>query len=235
MHFLRRLHPGHATAPHAARIDASPRWLESMEPLPDAELPATSRPWPLPLPLQVTTRAAVQPEEPADADSVTAAVPSAIDRIAPRGLPRTAASVAAHAEPSPPVDAAAAVGQPKISVAAPVRPIHGRDAQVAPIGRAQAPHAADDKPAPQALQAPAAPSRPRVPAQPLRAAALIGRVPPHGPAESGVVQVTIDRIDVRLPAPSAAQGPPTQRRPRPVMAVAPLAEYLRGGGRGGGA
>ena len=54
------------------------------------------------------------------------------------------------------------------------------------------------------------------------------RADPAGPAP--VVHVTIDRIDVRLPAGAGCARRRASARPAPASAVAPLSDYLRSGG-----
>jgi|JI10StandDraft_1071094.scaffolds.fasta_scaffold1529676_2 hypothetical protein len=66
---------------------------------------------------------------------------------------------------------------------------------------------------------------------PLRIEAIAERQP-RAAGEPPIVHVTIDRIDVRLPAGDAAPSP-RERRPRAAGAVAPLSDYLRGTQRGG--
>lgn len=73
------------------------------------------------------------------------------------------------------------------------------------------------------------PMRPVTRALPLSDAAVAGRATPAR-EEGPVIQVTIDRLDVRAPAPPANAS--ERRRPSPQPAVS-LSDYLREGARGG--
>lgn len=76
----------------------------------------------------------------------------------------------------------------------------------------------------------AAPVKARTPHAPLSEAALLARL--DAARDDGpVIEVTIDRIDVRTPAPPAHA--PAERRRRPAPSVT-LTDYLRGRGRSGG-
>jgi hypothetical protein len=87
--------------------------------------------------------------------------------------------------------------------------------------RESAPHRALDS-----LTAMRAPNQ----TMPLSETALAGRTA-AARGQAPVIHVTIDRIDVRAPAPS--QAPPVQRRARTEPVVS-LSEYLRGSGGGQG-
>jgi hypothetical protein len=85
-------------------------------------------------------------------------------------------------------------------------------------------------PAPHLATAAPAAKRSANRAMPLSEAALAGRTPAAREL-APVIHVTIDRIDVRAPAPS--QAPPAQRKARTEPVVS-LSDYLRGGGGGRG-
>lgn len=89
-----------------------------------------------------------------------------------------------------------------------------------------APALADDGPAEGKKRPPPLP--PRDPSSPLSDAALASRSPRFRPLDP-VIHVTIDRIDVRAPAPAPEK--PTSRRPRMEPSVT-LSDFLRGGGTG---
>ncbi len=83
----------------------------------------------------------------------------------------------------------------------------------------QAPHPSAATPLP------TLPAAARNPAPPLRAQALQQAARTQQADAAPVVHVTIDRIDVRLPAPTSDPAP--ARKARPASTLAPLGEYLR--------
>jgi len=114
------------------------------------------------------------------------------------------------------------VGDPISPAAAATRPsdsLPTAHADGAPIVREPAAVAMPVAPTPRTMT-----SAPTV--SPLREEALRERAQPPRAEPAPIVHVTIDRIDVRLPAPPAPL--PSPRRARPASAVPPLADYLRG-------
>jgi hypothetical protein len=231
MDFLRRLDPGRAAAPGAARLVVPPRWLEPATPPPESaseRIGASSVPSATPLPHARVAAAPIEREHspgrnpsPGLAESVRSPTPGprrpAPDELArPRSVGPGAAPPAPSAGATPAVGSASQVDSVGLRVAL-ARP-HPPDADAGPRARAEP------------LPLVPTPSH-AVPDRPLRADALAERRP-RAASEPPVVHVTIDRIDVRLPAAVDASPSPRERRPRAASAVAPLSEYLRGGGRG---
>jgi hypothetical protein len=229
MEFLRRLDPRRTAAPGAARLDVAPRWLEptttptaaeSARPAESAVAP-TARPMRPPVVLQSEDRETEASGRPSVGTGET--VPAAGPRPS-----RPAPQASFHAKLDRSMQAASALpiteGRPSYAAS------NGAGAQVgiAPPRRTAAAEAG-----PLRRTAPLPPAQtqsPVVPDRPLRADALSERRP-RPASEPPIVHVTIDRIDVRLPAVDAAPSP-RERRPRAASAVRPLSEYLRGGGRG---
>ena len=233
MDFLRRLDPGRSAAPGAARLDLAPRWLEPAAPLVDAEATA---PVDTVAPLRVAAVRAPARRQPGPLDLLARSDPDPPPAHAVRA-PAPTPAVAAH------VGFVATARLPD-RVPYPAAPSARQQAESitprsAPLDRAVPPEADPARAVvPVEPKLPAAPSLPpsagpvsaHVPHDgPLRLDALAERRPPAGGAPP-IVHVTIDRIDVRLPAASAPTAQ-SERRPRPSGAVAPLADYLRGGGR----
>lgn len=231
MDFLRRLEPSRAAAPGAARLDVAPRWLEAET----ARMEATSG-----RPDATGVRSAVR----------SRAVPAALAPIEHGHIPRR--------DPGPDLRRVEAVGAPvpgpgtrgaddvaRAQVLGPATALPVRPASASPVvsltsqvgdDRLHPPHApralpVEAAPRTRAGPLPAVPTPTRAaPDRPLRADALAERRP-RAASDPPIVHVTIDRIDVRLPAADA--GPvPRERRPRAPSGVASLSDYLRGGGRG---
>jgi hypothetical protein len=209
MDFLRRLHPAHADSTAAAWLERAPRWAIGREA--GRQAPAA--------PLAARASAEKTHATPADAGlpppampqpAVTEAVhthtmaPAAIVDGAP-GAPKSVASPTdpRAAPPLGPLQAAPDTSRPPVFE----RPGPGRETAIA-AGR----------PKPSSAVRPAA-------AAPLRTQTLQRAQRAAKPDAAPVVHVTIDRIDVRVPAPAESSAP--ARKPRPASTVAPLADYLR--------
>lgn len=234
MDFLRRLHPRHAEAPGAVRPDLGawraaglPRQGVACEDIGTTDGPpapgddgrssmvAAAPTFAAAVPLQAEAPVAKHPRR---ADAAAAAQtahgppqPTGPDviAVAPRDRPTPSASPAPPPAPPPALrpDPARTPAPAVVSVP-PARPAAA--AWPAAPARAAA--------APAAGVAPLWPARPlRAEVQPLRPAAA-------EPAAPTVVQVTIDRIDLRLPPERAAAAAPRRARPAPAVA---LADYLR--------
>lgn len=233
MDFLRRLHPSHAEAPGAVRPDLG-AWRASGLPrrvaegdsrVPsgpvaqaDARIEATPGPAAgMPAPGAAGARL------PSVAASTAPIASSRSAPVAPGGLPRVAATGpstaaveavvgATVAMPSSPAMRAAAAGARQVLPAA---------------GQATGRLAAEVVRGAAATTAPAAAGLPTPPTAspppPLRAGVQPLQRPAE-PAAPAIVQVTIDRIDVRVPPERAAADAPRRVRPAPAVA---LADYLR--------
>ncbi len=201
--YLRRLHPSASGLPGEARLDRPPRFGAAC-PVALAEPPIAAAVLPPP-PVQV---ASPQPM-PAAAVAAPAAGPGLaetsrrVDADAfappPRRAPTPAAPRDAAASEPPPSDAPASAAAPAVRV---------QSSGPSPAAERQAAR-------------PAVPRPPALPEPPRRADAVAARAD-----RPEIVQVTIERIDVRLPAAPV----PAPRRPRPASAVEPLADYLRSTG-----
>lgn len=228
MDFLRRLYPGHADSPAAARLERAPRWATAGRHAPIAPLYA--------LPAADPVHAS-----PADAGMAPPAMPQSGPTEPERTRAEAAAKLVAtppHLHemrlPSPDPRAPKNLASPAGPRAAqPVRPVQAAaDPSRPPAfqqprpGRETAAVAGQTKPIGAVRPAPG-------PTAPLRAQTLQQAPRPAKPDAAPVVHVTIDRIDVRLPAPANASAPASKARP--ASAVAPLADYLRGKKRTGAA
>lgn len=151
---------------------------------------------------------AIEPE-PARSAAAAPVVIAAPSRLQATHLPMPDPRAAGN--PPSPADARAVQPDAERSRPPALAPTRPADANAALAGPPQP--IASVRPAPGA----AAPLRPQALQQAQRTAK---------PDAAPVVQVTIDRIDVRMPAPSGAPAP--GRKARPASAVAPLADYLRG-------
>lgn len=188
-----------------------------------------------------------------DADFASAAAPGHFeDHAAMRpeapGLARSAEPPAgAPTAPARKQDLSAPMHLERQSDASPLEPRAPQPAQAPPRpARPIAPPPASRVPAkaaePALMRLPAAAEAPpdiasekppaRAPnrAMPLREQVLAGRTA-EARAQAPVIHVTIDRIDVRAPAPSQPAAAPRRARLEPVVS---LSEYLRGGGGGRG-
>jgi hypothetical protein len=229
MDFLRRLHPGHADSAAAARLDRAPRWATSGE-APQAAVVAT--PFVAPAPNDV--RAARSHTD------VTAPLRSAGTELQRPARPLPVAAAAAVAVAAPQRSNPAPSQLPDRPVAShDGKPIAGQRALsaapgrvgAAPLGAALFEHPrAVRETAPSTTPAePLARNRPtREPPAPLRAQALQQAARAQRADAAPVVHVTIDRIDVRVPAPASAPAP--TRKPRAASTAAPLGDYLRASG-----
>lgn len=225
MDFLRRLHPGHADSPAAARLERAPRWAMGREAGRQA---------------QAAPLAARAPAEETHTTPADACLPQpAVTEVARTHTTAPAAIVVVAPPRSHPVHLLAADPRTPKPVASPAGP---RAAQtVEPL------QAAPDPSRPPAYELPrpgretavaAGQPKPGVavrpaPAAPLRTQTLQQAQRPAKPDAAPVVHVTIDRIDVRVPAPADPSAP--ARKPRPTSTVAPLADYLRSKTRTGAA
>ena len=230
MDFLRRLAPGRAAEPGAAHLDERPRWLapSSTPPAAAPESPAADR---LPAAAQAPrARAAALPGEREhtlrrEPGGPAPAPPLGPGPAQPPPAPKDAAGRQAAGPAAAPPKAPPQAGAPRSSQASTVEPADR------PAGHRQAP--SDTPMAVRVRERPSASLPEATPdplRQPLRIQALADwRAQPA--REPRVVQVTIDRLDVRPPAVQAPVAPPRERRPRAPSAVAPLSDYLRGGGR----
>lgn len=221
MDYLRRLHPRQAGRADAAVADLGDWRLAGMPQGGDASLDAASR------------QSLLPPAAIAPAFSPTAAA------LAVGPSARTGATVReAHAPPR----AAAAADRAAIETdhATPAAAAHATLEAAKPMDRrgAAAPppttHSATSSQLAAAAKAAPALPHPRSPGTavpPLRgdARALATRDHAADSAVPPVVHVSIDRIDVRIPAAPAPAA--AARRPRAESNVGTLADYLRGDGR----
>lgn len=231
MDFLRRLHPSHAEAPGAVRPDLGAwrasglprRVVDGDSPGPsrpvaqaDASVEATPRPAAgMPAPAAAAARlppvaASTAPIASSRSGSVAPVAPGGLPPVAATG-PSEAAVGAAVAMPSSPATRAATAGARQVLPA--VAHASGRPSAEGVRGAV-------------AAKAPAAaawPTRGAASPPPLRAGVQpLQRL--AEPAAPAIVQVTIDRIDVRLPPERGAADAPRRARPAPTLA---LADYLR--------
>ena len=205
MRFFQRLAPSVRTQ-HAVQPALPPRFAAPSAGLHEVDAEP-------PTPPARATAEALEPRAPRETPStaVHEAMPPAPTRTriapiethaSPHPVPRSAPPPSAHAPARPP--------------AAPVsRVVHVHEAAIAPALDAAPPLR------PQRADPPAPPT----PQRPLSALALAQRVHTTK-SDATVVHVTIDRIDVRAPAP--AQAPRAQAKPRAAPTMA-LADYLRRG------
>lgn len=229
MEFLRRLHAASRSGPGAARPDLP---VLAAWPAGPAGLPATAS----------APEGAHPPAHAPDVGDATLAT-AQVDQVQ-AWLPTAPTSHAMtprrdlHPPPVPPAPLAAMAApmhtpDPRLQP----RPEHAwsEPAPVAP--RPTDPRRPLDRAAPMAIGAPVSPPpRPALaPAGPLRAEIVAARTAAAAPAVPAppVVQVKIDRLDVRLPPERAVSPPGTPRRPTRADTTTSLADYLRGrtGGR----
>ncbi len=222
MDFLRRLYPGHADSPAAARLERAPCWATGREAGRQAQA----------APLSARAPAEEASASPADAGLPPPAMPQpAVTEAARTHTTAPAAMVdvappRSHPVPLPtpepreskpadsPADTRAAQADGPLQAA--TQPSGPPAFELPTSAREAAVVAAQGKPGTALRPAPAAPLRTQTLQQAQRAAK---------PEAAPVVHVTIDRIDVRVPAPANASAP--ARKPRPASTVAPLADYLR--------
>lgn len=224
MDYLRRLHPRQAGRADAAVPDLGAWRLAGMPPGGDASLDAASRPSLLPPaatePAFSLANTALAVEPLARAGATVREVHAPPRAAAAAGL---AAIETSHATPAATAHATAAAAKPT-----------DRRGAAAPLLPPQAPHSATsprlavDAKAARALPQP---SSPNTAVPPLRgdARALAARDHAADMAVPPVVHVSIDRIDVRIPAAPAPTA--AARRPRAESSVGALTDYLRGDGR----
>lgn len=230
MDFLRRLDPGRVADPGAARLDELPRWLAPAS-TPPAAAPESTAAARLPAAVQTPrARAAALPGERARAvrhepGRAAVAAPLERDQAQPPPAQQDAVGRQATGPAAAPPTTSAQAEAPRSGRASTVEPAdRPAEHRQAPSDTPEAVHVRE-RPLPTLPEAP--PDHLR---QPLRTQALAERR--AQPArEPRVVHVTIDRLDVRLPAAQTPAPPPGERRPRAPSAVAPLSDYLRGGGR----
>lgn len=228
MDFLRRLHPRHAEAPGAVRPDLG-AWRAAGLPRQGVAHEDIG-----------TTAGPPAPGDDGRSSMVAAALPLQAEAPVaknPRRADAAAAAQAAHLPPQPTgtdVIAVAPRDRPTPS-ASPAPPPAAPPALRPDPARTPAPAVVSVPPArPAAATRPEAPARaaaataegvaPLWPARPLRAEVQpLHRAAAEATAPT-VVQVTIDRIDLRLPPERAAAAAPRRARPAPAVA---LADYLR--------
>jgi len=226
MDYLRRLHPRQAGPADAAVPDLGAWRLAGMPLGGDASLDAASRASLLP---PAATEPAVSPTNTALPVGPPALAGASVREAHAPPRAATAAGLAAIAtDHATPAAAARATG-------AAAKPMDRRGAATAVLPpQASAPDsttsprlAADAKASPALPQ----PSPPGTARPPLRGDARALATGDHAAdtAVPPVVHVSIDRIDVRIPAAPAPAA--AARRPRTDSSVGTLADYLRGDGR----
>lgn len=111
------------------------------------------------------------------------------------------------------------------------RPLAGMSSPAVgtPAARSQPAPGAPSRPTPPRLPIEALPERPVTRGAPLSEAVIAGRAMAVR-EQAPVIHVTIDRLDVRAPAPARIEA--ARQRPRPQPAVS-LSDYLREGAPGG--
>jgi hypothetical protein len=220
MDFLRQLFPGHTEPPSAARLDVPPRFASLRIPV-EANLPPGTPA------AQAATRPPATPAGQSHGAHVDSHVADPMPQSGPPPhppRPRLPAHESQVAQPAgldtpPRVPALPTPTSPAPLASRLSNPVPPARTGGAPIAREPAAIAMPAAPTPQSIA-----SAPTL--SPLREEALRERAQPPRAEPAPIVHVTIDRIDVRLPAPPVPL--PSPRRARPASGVPPLADYLRG-------
>lgn len=238
MNFLHRLHPGRALEPGAVRPDIAPRFAPAAALLFDTPAPApaaTTGGASAAVRTAATVPGRLQPESRPEAPAAVT-VANAADAPAPprtdEGPQRQAARPVPQAAAVHTVERVLGHGVDHVVQHTIDREPRVRAEVAASVAWPDAPvRVAPNPPRPRdiAVQRSAAP-RVATAMAPLRAQAVPRAQRAPLPT---VVQVSIDRLDVRLPAPHAAAASPAPQRPRAGTAGPTLSDYLRG--KSGGA
>lgn len=228
--FLQRLSPAFRGGAHAARPALAPRFA-----------PADRM-----APLEHRVSTSTRPERPPSIDALPTAMPLVPkqdyadrrqtdrrpghqddDLPAARHAAAPAAAQRAKSVDAPVLPGAAPASVPAAAVRRDTPPTPTAQRHVEPVGAGPAPLPAPDATPPRAAALPA--PQPFATPGPLSAATLAQR--PTAAPPPPVIHVTIDRLDVRLPAPAPAPAAVTASRR--TAATLPLADYLRQRREGG--